>query len=94
MAAFPFTNGIDICKFDETYSVVTLKNGDQHKGLVIIDTSEENQWVIVLIDDARIWVDFEEIESLRWPTSGLVRDHFYDAPGKMHHVRELHELRN
>lgn len=93
MTAFPFTNGIDIDKFDETYAVVTLKDGYQHKGIVTIDTSEKTQWIIVSTDNARIWIDFEEVKLLRWPMSGLVRDHYYDAPSTMHHIPELYELR-
>jgi len=93
MTAFPFTNGIDINKFDETYAIVTLKDGYQHKGMIGIDESESTQWIIVSTDDSRVWIDFGEIELLRWPISGIVRDHYYDSPGDLHHVSELYESR-
>jgi hypothetical protein len=93
MTAFPFTNGIDINKFDETYAIVTLKDGHQHKGVIRIDASEKTQWIIVSTEAARIWVNFEKVKSLRWPISGIVRNHYYDSPGDMYHVPELYELR-
>jgi len=94
MTTFPFTNGIDIEKFDETYCIISLKETDyKYKGITRIDMSGDINWIIVYTDHVRVWIDFNEVELLRWPMSGLVRDHYFDVPGTMHHVPELYETR-
>lgn len=84
---YDFTRGRPIERFHNTRVKCKLKSSDELIiGQALVDISNKEITIRDERTDALFVVEFSEIELLRWPYSGLVRDHYFDLPGENVHV--------
>ncbi|MEY3697082.1 MAG: hypothetical protein RJA41_732 [Actinomycetota bacterium] len=86
---FSFAKDIPIERFDNTKVLLGIKGEEKiYTGLVRVDL--DNSLVILETDpEEHLYVEFDEIALLRWPSSGIVHDYWGEERGELIHVPTL-----